>query len=68
MPQTRETPGIASPKVSSFLHLPRCQILPGGILVRLHGAVDAAGGVFGAAVLEVLEGFRVVVAVAGDDI
>jgi hypothetical protein len=36
--------------------------------VRLHGAVDAAGGVFGAAVLEVIEGFRVVVAVAGDDI
>jgi hypothetical protein len=29
--------------------------------VRLHGAVDAAGGMFGAAVLEVIEGFCVVV-------
>jgi hypothetical protein len=29
--------------------------------VRLHGAVDAVGGMFGAAVLEVVEGFGVVV-------
>ena len=34
-----------------------------GLLMRLHGPVDATGGVFGAAALEIVEGLGVVVEV-----